>query len=164
MMEGVPTAPRASGPTCAGRWRLARGSGSSRGSATIEVAILAPALLALLGMVIVAGRISVAGSAVEHAAAAAARAASIARDAATAQVGADKVAREALQKQGIECQPFKSAVDVRGFGIAAGAPSSVTVHVDCTLALADVAVPGMPGSRTVSSQMTSPMDRYRGRS
>ena len=164
MIEGVAAARAGHWPTSVGRSRLARGSGASRGSATIEVAILAPALLALLGLVIVAGRISVAGSAVEQAAAAAARAASIARDAATAQVGADKVAREALREQGIECQPFKSAVDVRGFAVAAGAPSSVTVRVDCTVALADVAVPGMPGSRTVSSQMTSPIDRYRGRS
>ncbi len=64
-----------------------RERGTDRGSATIELAVLAPALLALLGLVIVAGRISVAGSAVEQAAASAARAASIARDARGGAVG-----------------------------------------------------------------------------
>ena len=79
-MTGVRT-PGDARRTASGRVR-----GSDRGSATIEMAVLAPALLALLGLVILAGRISAAGSAVEQAAASAARAASIARDARAAPV------------------------------------------------------------------------------
>ncbi|HYN57042.1 MAG TPA: TadE/TadG family type IV pilus assembly protein [Motilibacterales bacterium] len=134
------------------------------GSATIELAVLAPALLALLGLVIVAGRISVAGSAVEQAAASAARAASLARDSRTAQADAGRAARDSLRDQGITCQPLTSSVDVRGFAVAVGSPSSVTVSIRCAVPLADVAVPGMPGQRTVTAAMTSPIDRFRGRS
>ena len=135
-----------------------------RGSATIEMAVLAPALLALLGLVIVAGRISTAGSAVEQAAASGARAASIARDARAAQSAAERSARDSLRDQGVTCQPLTSSVDTRGFAVAVGSPSSVTVSVRCVVALADLAVPGMPGQRIVTSQMTSPIDRFRGRS
>lgn len=135
-----------------------------RGSATIEMAILAPVLLALLGLVIVAGRVSAAGSAVEQAAASAARAASIARDARAAQSGAERAARDSLDGQGITCQPLTSSVEVGGFAASVGSPASVTVSVRCAVPLGDLAVPGMPGQRTVAAQMTSPLDLFRGRS
>jgi Flp pilus assembly protein TadG len=135
-----------------------------RGSATIELAVLAPALLALLGLVIVAGRIATAGSALEQAAASAARAASIARDARGAEAAAQRSARDSLRDQGVTCQPLTSSLDVGGFAVAVGSPASVTVRLRCTVPLADIAVPGMPGQRTVTAQMTSPIDRFRGRS
>lgn len=141
-----------------------RGWAMDRGSATIELAVLAPALLAVLGLVIVAGRISIAGSAVEQAAASAARAASIARDARGAESAAGRSARDSLRDQGVTCQPLTSSVDVGGFAVAVGSPASVTVRLRCTVPLADLSVPGMPGQRTVTAQMTSPIDRYRGRS
>ena len=137
---------------------------SAHGSATIELAILAPVLLALLGLVIVAGRITTAGSAVEQAASSAARTASLARDARAASAGAEQAARDALRQQGITCQPLTSAVTTDGFAAAVGTPASVTATVRCTLALADLAVPGMPGSRVVVAEMTSPIDTFRGRS
>jgi Flp pilus assembly protein TadG len=154
-----PCPPAGAGPAARDRLRDA-----DPGSATIELAILAPALLALLGLVIVAGRISAAGSAVDQAAAAAARAASIARDARAAHAGAERSARDSLRDQGVTCQPLTSSVDTRGFAVAVGSPSSVTVSVRCAVPLAALAVPGMPGSRTVTATMTSPIDRFRGRS
>lgn len=140
------------------------GHAAERGSATIELAVLAPALLAVLGLVIVAGRVSAAGSAVEHAAASAARAASIARDARAAQAGARSVAQDSLRDQGITCRELTTTMDTSGFAVALGSAASVTVTIRCAVPLADVAVPGMPGERTVSAAMTSPIDSFRGRS
>lgn len=137
---------------------------SERGSATIELAVLAPALLALLGLVIVAGRVTAAASAVEQSAAAAAREASLARDARAGQVGAGRVARTSLEGQGVECVALQATVDARGFAAPVGSPASVTVHVSCAIPLADVVVPGMPGTRVLSASMTSPLDRFRARS
>jgi Flp pilus assembly protein TadG len=137
---------------------------SDRGSATIELAVLAPALLALLGLVIVAGRITVAAGAVEQAAAAAAREASLARDARAARAGAQRSVSASLAEQGVSCQTMSSSVDATGFGVDVGSPATVTVQVDCGVALSDLSVPGMPGVRTVSARMTSPIDRFRGRS
>jgi Flp pilus assembly protein TadG len=118
----------------------------------------------MLGLVIVAGRIATAGSAVEQAAASAARAASIARDARGAEAAAQRSARDSLRDQGVACQPLTSSLDVGGFAVVVGSPASVTVRLRCTVALADISVPGMPGQRTITAQMTSPIDRFRGRS
>ena len=134
-----------------------------RGSATIEMAVLAPALLALLGLVVVAGRVSTAGSAVEQAAAVAAREASLARDSRSAQSAATEAVRASLDGQGITCRTLTSDVDVEGFTVPVGQPASVRVHVTCAVPLADVAVPGMPGTRVVTASMTSSIDRFRGR-
>ena len=144
--------------------RTGLGPAADRGSATIELAVLAPALLAILGLVIVAGRVSAAGSAVEQAAASAARAASISRDARSAQAGARSVAQDSLRDQGIACRQLTTTMDTSGFAVAVGSPASVTVTVRCAVPLADVTVPGMPGERTVTAAMTSPIDSFRGRS
>lgn len=153
----------------AGRVRL-QGSGrrhsrgSDAGSTTLELAVLAPGLLLLLGLTIVAGRIVVAGGAVEQAAAAAARSASLSRDARSAQASAREVAQDSLGQQGVRCAQLSSAVDTSGFGTRLGAPASVSVEVTCDVELADVAVPGMPGTRRLEARATSPLDRFRGRS
>ena len=134
-----------------------------RGSATIEMAVLGPALLALLGLVLVAGRVSTAGSAVEQAAAVAAREASLARDGRTAQAAAAEAVRASLDGQGITCRTLTSDVDVEGFTVPVGQPASVRVQVTCAVPLADLAVPGTPGTRLVAASMTSAIDRFRGR-
>lgn len=135
-----------------------------RGSATLELAIVAPALLLLLSLVVVAGRVVAAGSAVEQAASAAARAASLARDARAAQVEAERVVRASLREQGLTCSPASSRVQAAGFGIAVGRPASVSVEVHCSVPLADVAMPGLPGVRVVSARAASPLDQFRARS
>ena len=137
---------------------------AQRGSATIELTVLAPALLALLALVIVAGRITAAGSAVEHAAAVAAREASLARDARAAETRAGQAVQASLAGQGIDCATLRSTVDVEQFAMPVGSPANVTVRVACAVPLADVAVPGMPGSRVLTASMTSPIDQFRARS
>lgn len=72
----------------------------SRGSVSIEVAVLAPAFVALMVLAGVAGRTAVASEALEAAAHDAARAASISRDAATARQEARDAARRQLDWRG----------------------------------------------------------------
>ena len=136
---------------------------ADRGSATLELAIVAPALLLLLSLVIAAGRVVAAGSAVEQAAAAGARAASLARDARSAESRAESVVRESLKGQGVTCATVSSRVQTTGFAVAVGRPASVSVEVRCAVPLADLAVPGMPGTRLMVAGATSPLDRFRGR-
>ena len=134
-----------------------------RGSTTLELAILTPALLGLLGLVIAAGRIEVAGAAVDQAASAAARDASLQRSGSAASTVAGRTARENLRSQGVRCATLTVAVDTSGFRVAPGLPSQVKVNVACTIPLSDLAIPGMPGSRTMRADMASPLDRYRSR-
>lgn len=134
-----------------------------RGSATLEFAILAPALLMLIGMVIAAGRIQVAASAVEQAAASAAREASIARTPLTAGVAGRRAANDSLRDQGVPCDVLDLTVDTSGFAVAVGQPAQVEVRIACSLPLSDLVVPGLPGTRTVRAQFASPLDRYRSR-
>lgn len=142
---------------------MTRAAGGDRGSATLEAAILTPALLMLLGLVVVAGRVEVAGGAVEQAAAAAAREASLARTAPAAQAMASQAGRANLRDRGIRCTQVSVDVDTAEFAIPVGQPGQVRASVACTVALGDLAVPGLPGSRTLRATVTSPLDRYRSR-
>ena len=134
-----------------------------RGSATLELAILTPALLLLLGLVILAGRVQVAAGAVEHAAATAAREASLARTAPAASSAAATAGHDALQGQDLRCATTGVTVDTSGFAVRLGAPATVSATVTCTVTFADLAVPGLPGQRTMTATATSSLDRFRTR-
>ena len=136
---------------------------TDRGSASLELAILGPALLLLLGLVIAAGRIAVSGGAIEAAARDAARQASIARDPATAAAGARAAAADTLAEQDLRCASLTVRVDTAGFTAPVGTPAQVTARVSCVVALADLAVPGLPGTKTLRASFASPLDSYRER-
>ncbi len=135
---------------------------SDRGSAALELVILAPVLLALLGLVIAAGRTSVAQGSVDAAARDAARQASIALTPAAAQAAGQASARAALRQDGLDCAPVV-AVNTSQFAIAPGQPATVTASVSCTVPLANLALPGLPGSARLQARFTSPLDIYRSR-
>jgi Flp pilus assembly protein TadG len=134
------------------------------GSVTLELAILAPAVLVLLALVVVAGRLSIAHQEVDHAAQTAARAATLARDPATATSTATSAARRELDAGDLHCTTVRVTVDTSGFAVPVGRPASVTATVTCTVPLSGLAVPGIPGTQQVNSTATSPLDTYRGRS
>lgn len=130
---------------------------------SLELAVLAPAVLLLLGLVVLAGRVQVAAGVVEHAAAAAARDASLARTPDAARAAATGTATVTLTGHGITCQTQDITVDTTGFDVPLGSPAQVRVTLRCTVTFADVALPGLPGSRTLTAQATSVLDTYRGR-
>jgi hypothetical protein len=132
------------------------------GSAALELVILAPALLALLCLVIAAGRTSIAQGSVDAAARDAARQASIALTPAAARLSAKLSARAALSGDGLDCDPVVT-VDTKQFAIPPGEPASVTAIVSCTVPLADLALPGLPGTARLQATFTSPLDIYRSR-
>jgi Flp pilus assembly protein TadG len=138
-------------------------SRTDRGSVTLELAILGPALLLLLGLVIAAGRIAVSGGAIEAAARDAARQASISRDPATATAGARAAALDTLAEQGLRCTSLTVRLDTAAFTAPVGAPAQVTARVSCVVALTDLAVPGLPGTKTLQASFASPLDSYRER-
>ena len=144
------------------RARAAHGRADA-GSVTLELAILTPAVLILLGLVIVAGRVEIAGQGVDHAAQSAARAATLARDPAAARAQATAAVTRELAAGDLHCTHIRVRLDTSGFAIPVGTPAQVTATVTCTLDLAGLAVPGIPGTRLISSTATSPLDTFRTR-
>lgn len=136
----------------------------TRGSVTIELAILAPSILLLAGFAMLVGRISLAAAAVDGATYSGARAASLARDASTAKSRAEHSIETTLQAQDVHCLNLFVDVDTSQFRRAVGEPASVTVVVECRVDLSAGAFPGMERDHWVSARYSSPLDQFRGRS
>lgn len=135
-----------------------------RGSTTLELVVWAPGLLLIIGLLIVAGRVNNANAAVEQAATDAARTASSARTAGGARDMAQASAEKTLAAQGLQCTTTTVVVDTSGFATRPGQVATVTATVTCPVRLSDLAVPGLPGTRTVSHSATSSIDTFRERS
>lgn len=128
------------------------------GSVAVEMAVIAPALVALLLLVVFAGRVAQADGDVRRASAAAARAASLRQDPAGAEEAARDAAAANVAASRVACGALDTAVDTSRF--AAG--GTVTVTVRCTASLADVSLLGLPGSRTFTARSVAVVDRFRG--
>lgn len=136
---------------------------SDHGSVSVEFAVAAPVLLLVATAMIAAGRIVLAHATVTDVAAAAARSASIARTAAQAQRDATATAQRSFVDQRLHCQQTEVAVDTSGFSVPIGQPAVIRVSVTCVVALSDLALPGVPGTRTLHDIAISPLDPFRGR-
>ena len=146
------------------RARSAAAAPGERGSTTLELVVWAPGLLLIVALLTVAGRVNGANAAVEQAAAQAARTASIARTASAAQSAALAREQATLAGQGLQCTGTTVTVDTSGFTALPGQPATITATVRCPVRLADLAVPGLPGTRTVTHTAASSLDTFRERS
>jgi len=140
-----------------------RSAGCERGSVSLELAALAPVLLLLVLVTVAAMRITLAGAQVDGAARDATRAASLARTAASATAAAQQSAARTLAGQQLTCTQLTVIVDLAGFAVPVGTTGTVAVHLTCRVALGDVAVPGVPGSTTMTAGYAAPLDPYRAR-
>ncbi|SDU32147.1 TadE family protein [Jiangella alkaliphila] len=133
-----------------------------RGSATVELAVVAPGLLMIIALLVLGGRVTIAGGSVEHAAAEAARTASIARTESDAQFQGRNAAEASLEQQDLLCVGGPSIeIDTSQFSRPPGEPATVSATVTCRVQLSDVAIPGLPGSREITETVESPLDTYR---
>jgi Flp pilus assembly protein TadG len=145
---------------------LASRADREAGNAALELVILAPVLLFLVGLTIALGRISTAQNAVSAAAQDAARQASLQLDPGEALAVGRASAQMALAKDGLHCNP-QVTVDTNGsnslpgFQARVGHAAAVSATVRCVVSLAQITVPGLPGSDTISETFTSPLDSYR---
>lgn len=131
------------------------------GSATVELAVLMPVIVLIGLLIVAAGRLHSAQQAVDHAAAVAAREASLTRTPAAAAASARATASGVLTQRGLACSPAIN-VDTSDFPSRPGTLGLTRVRVSCTVRLADLAIPGLPGAKTVSASLTSPIDPFRG--
>lgn len=129
------------------------------GSVSLELAVLAPALLAVMLLILGAGRIALAGQAVQQAADQAARATSMARNPTAGVTAGQQTAARVLTGQGLTCNP-SVAVHAAALGGAAGQAGKVTVDVACTVPLGDLTIPGLPGTKTLHATTSMPVDVF----
>src|SRR3954447_21158169 len=102
---------------------------TDRGSATLELVLLTPALIALLLLVAAGGRIEQARGQLDGTAREAARAASVARTPADAQAGAATIANDRLGSVGITCSGLSITTDTSQFRAGGSVTTSVTCNV-----------------------------------
>jgi Flp pilus assembly protein TadG len=145
--------------------RAGRADDAERGSFAIEVAILVPALVFFLLLVVAAGRTETAKATVDAAARDAARSASLSRTSGDALTAARATAAATLKQQGVSCSnPKPAQVNRADFAPPLGQTGQVTVTVTCVVLLRDLTfLPGLPGTVTETSSFTSVVDAYRAR-
>lgn len=140
-----------------------RADSDQRGSSSVELALLVPALVIMLGLLIGGGRLWFARTTVNEAAQTAARSASLARSASQAASEGKAAGRQSLATAGLDCTDQSVAVRTGAFGVRVGRPATVTTNVTCTVAFGDLLLPGMPGSIRLAGSGASALDTYRGR-
>ena len=130
---------------------------SERGSVSVEVAVIAPAFVFLMLLVVFAGKVSEADGNVERAAAEGARAASLRQHPGNAATDARSTVEANLATAGVSCSTLEAIVDTSDFEPG----GTVTVTVECTASMADVTLLGVPGTRTFTATATEVIDTYR---
>lgn len=136
---------------------------NERGNMAVEVVILAPILTLFIAFLVVAGRSAHAENSTQTAAMSAARAASLSRDAASATRSAEDAARRAMATSGVECTNLQVIIDASGLNAPIGTTGIVSASITCTVNLTDVTLPGIPGTKDLTSSADSPVDAYRAR-
>jgi Flp pilus assembly protein TadG len=134
-----------------------------RGSATVEITMLIPALLVVIGLLIVGGRIWFARTTINEAANSAARAASLARSAAEAGTTGRLAAEQSLTTNGLRCASTAVDINTAGFGVPVGTAATVTASVSCRVAYADLFLLRVPGGVDLTATGASALDTYRSR-
>jgi Flp pilus assembly protein TadG len=124
---------------------------------SLELAILTPAVIVMLMLVVGFGRVTHARQLVDQAAAAAARAASLTSAPGPATVAARDMAATTLAQAGIACRTLTTSVDVSAFRPG----GQVSATIDCTADLSALASAGMPGSITLTATRTAPLEPLR---
>ena len=133
-----------------------------RGSLSLELAVIGPALLALIALVIGAGRIALAEQVVQQAAAQAARDTALARSPGAGVDAGRDTAERVLAAQGVHCTSQDVTVRAGALSAPVGQPGTVSVEVACTVRLSDLAV-GLPGTKTLRSSADMPINRFEAR-
>jgi len=131
-------------------------SADEEGQATLELVLLAIPLLALFMLAIAFGRWGEAKGVISDAADAAAQAASVTTGGYEAQAAAQSAAAGVFAAHQIECASPGVTVNLT---VVPGGSEAATVS--CTASDAQVLLPGLPGSLTLSGTETAVVRPYR---
>lgn len=141
-----------------------RGRRGERGLSTaVEAAILLPGIMCLVALVVFGARLALANMALAAAVNQAARDASISRTSAEAKAALTESLARGLAEHNLDCQDQEVSFDVAQVTHPVGETGSVSVSATCTVSVADLLLPGVPGTVAVAATGVSPIDSFRGR-
>ncbi|MFI6575370.1 TadE/TadG family type IV pilus assembly protein [Nocardiopsis sp. NPDC050513] len=139
-------------------WR-GRGQEGDRGSASVEVILIVPVLLAFLALLTLTGRSYTAGLAADALAHGAARSASLYLDPGEARAAAERAVAESVGTWGRACQ--NPSVTIQHTTTAGD--RAVQADVTCVSQRDDLPGLGLGERRTISGHATSVLDVHRER-
>jgi Flp pilus assembly protein TadG len=139
-----------------------RRSRDQRGSATVELTLLVPALLLMLGLLVSGGRLWFARTTVNEAAQTSARAASLARSASQATAAGKEAGAQSMSTAGLRCTSSLVTVSTAAFSAPAGTPATITSTIRCQVMLSEL-LPGAPGAVQLTGNGAAALDTYRTR-
>ena len=139
------------------RWR------DERGSAAVEITLVAPVLVLFVLVIIFGGRLVQARHAGQSGPFDAAPAASLAPALPDARGPPAGLPATPLPNQTLPCATTQVVPDLTGFTKPVGTPATVTVRVVCEVPVADLGLPGIGGTVTVEETATSALDEFRER-
>ena len=128
-----------------------------RGVSAVEFVLITPVLIVALLLTVGLGRMAHTRQQVESLAADAARAASLERNTAVSAERGKHMAELSAGRHGLSCTPLDVQVDVSSYEPG----GVVTAEVICHVKLGDVAMAGLPGSRTFTATSVVPIENYR---
>src|SRR4029453_2774562 len=134
-----------------------------QGAAAVELTLLVPALLLVLGLLVAGGRLWFARTTVNEAAQTAARAAFLARSSTAAIAAGREAGSQSLATAGLRCSSTSVSISTAAFAVRVGTPSTVTSRILCKVDFSDVFLPGWPGSLQLTGGGSAALDTYRGR-
>lgn len=129
------------------------GRPSDQGSVSVELAVLTPAFVLMLALVVLAGRVQSSRADIEAAAHSAARSITLARNPNSAVTDAHTATRQRLRVGSRSCRSLGWDAVVN--------EDDVTVTISCQVDLSEAALLPVPGSITVSATSTEVIDRFR---
>ena len=140
--------------------------GCEGGVTTIEAAVIAPVLMALLLFIVFLGRVATTQQNVQQAARAAARAGSIALTRDDAAIAIDTTLTASLGTTRDRCE--LAPLNLTAIGQDTGQPGdwdlgTIQVRLTCTIPTSDLGLLGITRSKTFTAVATEPVDEWRSR-
>ena len=136
---------------------------STRGSISIEAVLIIPAFLIFLALIAAIGRTAAVQADIHAGVVEGARVASQATSSASAEAAAHAAISAHLNRESIQCTTLNITVNAAVLDQPPGHPGQVRARVSCAVPLADLMVPGLPGTITITESFTTHIDTYTNR-
>lgn len=127
------------------------------GTGSLDLVIIAPLLIMFLLLVVGLGRMALARQQVNAAAHEGARAASLERVTSLAASQGRQAAHRTLADRGMSCSRLSVDIDTSAYHSG----GHVTTTVTCVADLSDLAMTGLPGTKTYTEASTVPISTWR---